>query len=132
MRRLSVHTKEVPVVNSQEISGLMQRFVRRYLSSGGVVTEVLYRKFSDTWVGYVQLDVGTEVKLVAVRQPDGWDIKVRDMMTRPLVPPPRSAPGKPAEPMKLKSIRLKLDQSYAEGRISYEEYCRRLRLIGER
>lgn len=120
------------MVNSQEVSGLMQRFVRRYLSSGAIVTDVLYRKFSDTWVGYVQLDAGSEVKLIAVRQGSGWDIKVRDMMTTPLVPPPRAAAGKPAEPMKLKSIRLKLDQSYADGRISYAEYCRRLRLIGER
>lgn len=118
-------------MNQQEVSRLMQHFVRRYVSSGANVTEVLYRKLSDTWVGYVQLDTGTEVRLIGVRKGDLWEFKLRDMLTMPLIPPSTGG-GKPAEPMKLKSIRLKLDHSYAEGLISYEEYRRRLRLIGQR
>lgn len=119
------------MANQQEMQRLMQGFVRRYVSSGATVTEVFYRQLSGTWVGYVRMDAGMEAKLVAIRQGEGWDIKLRDMMTVPLMPPGRQK-SKPAEPMKLESIRLKLDQSYANGLISYEEYCRRLRLIGQR
>lgn len=120
------------MANQQEMKQLMQRFVRRYVSSGAAVTEVFYRQLSATWVGYVRLDAGIEAKLIAMRQGDQWEIKIRDLMTIPLMPPARSGASKPPEPMKLKSIRLKLDRSYADGIISYEEYCRRLRLIGQR
>ncbi|HEY9855350.1 MAG TPA: hypothetical protein V6D05_06395 [Stenomitos sp.] len=120
------------MANQQQMIRLMQNFVRRYVSSGAAVTEVFYRQLSATWVGYVRLDAGLEAKLIAVRQGDEWDIKIRDMMLLPLLPPVRNGMNKPPEPMKLKSIRLKLDRSYADGLISYEEYCRRLRLIGQR
>lgn len=120
------------MVNRQEVSSLMQRFVRRYLSSGASVTEVFYRKFSDSWVGYVQMDAGMEARLIGVRRGDHWDFSIRDMKAMALIPTADRGGSKPAEPIKLKSIRLKLDQSYAQGLISYEEYCRRLRLIGQR
>lgn len=120
------------MASQQEMHRLMQGFVRRYVSSGATVTEVFYRQLSATWVGYVRMDAGMEAKLVAVPQGGGWEIKIRDMMTVPLMPPARSGETKRPEPMKLKSIRLKLDRSYADGLISYEEYCRRLRLIGQR
>jgi len=120
------------MANQQQMIRLMQDFVRRYVSSGANVTEVFYRQLSATWVGYVRLDAGLEAKLVAVRQGEQWDIKIRDMMMVPFLPPTRSGASKPPEPMKLKSVRLKLDRCYADGLISYEEYCRRLRLIGQR
>lgn len=119
------------MVNQQEVFRLMQRFVQRYLSSGATITEVLYRRLSDTWVGYVRLEGGTEAKLVAVRQGDMWEIKIRDLMARS-VPAEAGGAGNPVVPSKVLSIRWKLDRSYVEGIISYADYNRRLRLIGER
>lgn len=119
-------------MTQQEVVRLMQRFVRRYLSSGATVTEVQYRRLSNTWVGYVRMEAGMEAKLVAVQRGDMWDIKIRDTLTRPDFPPAPSGARQPAEATKVLSIRWKLDRSYVEGIISYEDYCRRLRLIGQR
>lgn len=111
------------------------RFARQHISSAAKIIHLKSQASFASWVAWVENGNQERFKLL-IREKDGRPF-IEFSGVRPQAPPPprptlQPDPKDPQRSPQIMSVRHHLDTRYDLGEISYAEYLRRLRLIGQR
>lgn len=111
------------------------RFARQHISSAAKIVHFKSHASHESWVAWIENGNQERFKLL-IREKNGHPL-IELSGVRPQAPPPprpsiQPDPKDPPRRPQITSVRHHLDNRYDHGEISYAEYLRRLRLIGQR
>lgn len=122
----------------QLIQQVILKFARQRLSSTAQILHLQDQGGAGVWIAWVACGGDVPQQVVARHRNRQWEVELYSGMLAAMedqeaAPAPRSTQVRPAPvPVAPRNVRWCLDQRYEAGQISYQEYVRRLRLIGER
>lgn len=120
--------------DTSAVSESVLRFARQHISSAARIIQLKSRAPFNRWVAWVDNDNEERFKL-QIREVNGRlfvefaEARPPNLAVRPSVP---LVPKDDPRSRTLTSVRHHLDTRYDRGDISYSEYMRRLRIIGQR